>query len=710
MSRPKSGTLSAWLRGGQTVGHTIDMIGEVVRRLFVFVLLWGAFCVFLLNSTTTKDQQTHGVLAAEAKLLDWLGPPLPQKMALHDPTGLREAHPVEEIPDLPWLKPDADYYFRKTFGCFVLWIIGGALLMLGTAYWYIGYGKKKLAERQVRGQTVARVSELITQIEEHNAEQRIAKNRPFHVAARLINVPYPYNTETEHTLLAASPGSGKTVALHTLIQSIRERGDRAVIYDPDLAFITHHYDPETDVILNCFDDRGVGWTPFADAQESHEWAKLAASLYKDPKSDDAYWTNVTRQVFTWTGTVLARREGGCTLAGLLDALFGPLEQLRRLLADTPVAEHLADGSPGRVTSLRSVMIEGIVPLIYLVGKDGDFSIRKWVNYPEVRPGFLFLTAPETHMVTLRPLLGFWADIVISTILNRRAEGVPSHPTWVILEEFVSLGRLDSLADAPQRIRQYGGAIVFCIQQVSQLEDIYGREKARTIIGQCATRLILRANDYGTAQFLSEMLGRRVMHRVVENTSYGAHSIRDGVGIAPREEMEAIWLPEDIMNWPALQGAIAMPNARASGAFPVAPIKFEYRELPERAKGWVPRSGPDPVTTFLARHKPVAPTETAAIAGQSGGPELVEADSEGAESPIVAAEELTAAAGDTPTQRDQEIAQRKALDGEFRREQDRAHAERQAREAGPSARNAGGLADPGIAADVGLDTMLDDREF
>lgn len=710
MARPKSGNLSAWLRGGQTVGHTLDMIGEVVRRLFVFVLLWGALCVFILGSVTTPEQETYGVLATEARILEWIGPPLPQKMALHDPAMGRHTYPVHDIPNIPWLKPDADFYYRKVFLTFILWACGSLLLLLITTYWYTGYGKKKLAEQQVRGQQVARVGDLIAQIEAHNAEQRVAKNRPNHVAARLLNVPYPFGTETEHTLLAAAPGSGKTVALHDLLTSIRARGDRAVVYDPDLAFIAHHYDPDTDVILNCFDDRSVAWTPFADAKESHEWAKLAESLYKDPKSGDAYWTSVTRQVFTWTGTVLSRRDTGCTLAELLEVMFGPLERLRRILAETPVAEHLADGSPGRVSSLRSVMIEGVIPLLYLIGREGDFSIRKWVNHPEQRPGFLFLSAPETHMATLRPMLGFWADIVVSAILNRRAEGVPSIPTWVILEEFVSLGRLDSLADAPQRIRQYGGAIVICIQQVSQLEDIYGREKARTIIGQCATRLILRANDYGTAQFLSEMLGRRVMHRVVENTSYGAHSIRDGVGIAPREEMEAIWLPEDIMNWPALQGAIAVPNARASGAFPVAPIKFEYVDRPVVAPGWLPRTGPDPVTTFLARHQLPAPATPASEVAGEGGTQLVATDKPSDDPQAVSNVDLEPGAGDTPTERDADIVQRRSLDEEFRREQERERAAQLARDpAVPSDKDSPAMVDPGVAADLGLDTFLTDME-
>ena len=87
------------------------------------------------------------------------------------------------------------------------------------------------------------------------------------------------------------------------------------------------------------------------------------------------------------------------------------------------------------------------------------------------------------------------------------------------------------------------------------------------MGQCLNKLILRCSDSETAQIMSETIGERVMHRVSENTSYGANSIRDGVGIAPREEKEPVYLPTDLMNLPSLQGIVRMSNKRAGRPFP-----------------------------------------------------------------------------------------------------------------------------------------------
>jgi hypothetical protein len=300
--------------------------------------------------------------------------------------------------------------------------------------------------------------------------------------------------------------------------------------------------------------------------------------------------------------MLKQRDRIVTLETALNHLFGPTDRLLTLLEGTPAHEHLERSGGPRVASIKSVMVEGVTPLIYLLGEGEAFSIRRWINQERRSPGILFLSAPETHADTLRPLLGFWSEIVVNALLSRKAEGVGLHPTWVVLDEFPSLGRIDELAKGPNRVRKYGGAMVLGMQQISQVQEIYGKDMARTIMGQCLNKLVLRCGDSETAQTMSEILGERVMNRPTENTSYGANSLRDGVSISQREDKEAVYLPTDLMNLPSLQGVIRVTNKRKSGPFPIAPIRFEPDDLPAMAPGFVPRSGPDPVTAFILRAK------------------------------------------------------------------------------------------------------------
>lgn len=606
MARPQKTAFSAWLRGGQTLGHTFDMTVEVLARLVIMSALWGLACLHAVNHYSSEKEQLYGMAALEADILDWIGPPAPQRLSVKHPSGRDLSYPVEIVSKLSWMRPYSDAYRTRFRHGLVFFLIGVVVLGMGSAVWFLEFGREKTKSRQVRGQRVDRVSNVVLEVEQFNASEARRRGIRNHQPARLIGVPFPFETEQEHTLIVGSPGSGKSRAIHDLIESIRARGDRAIIYDAELDFIRTWFDPAGDVILNPFDARSPAWSPYFDAVELPDFEKLAHSLYKSSRTGDPYWTDVARQLFSWTAYVLRQRDPDVRLEDLLRVLFGPTDRLASVLLGTPAHKHVKDGPGPRVGSLESVLVEGVTPLVYLLGGEGRFSIRDWVNAPSGVGGFLFLSAPETHIDSLRPLIGFWSELVVGSLLARHE--TTRQPTWLILDEFASLGRIDKLADGPQRLRKYGGAIVLGLQQVSQVQEIYGAERARTIMGQCATKLILRAQDPETARFMSEQLGRRLVRRMDESTSYGANSIRDGVGLSPKEELEPVALPEDILNLPKFHGYIRLSNARPEIAFPIAPVKFSFGDRRQIAKGFEPVSGPDPVQLFLAavRGEPLKP--------------------------------------------------------------------------------------------------------
>jgi hypothetical protein len=109
-----------------------------------------------------------------------------------------------------------------------------------------------------------------------------------------------------------------------------------------------------------------------------------------------------------------------------------------------------------------------------------------------------------------------------------------------------------------------------------------------------------------------------MRRVDENTSYGANSIRDGVGLIPKEELEPIVLAEDVHNFSALEGMIRVANARATHPFPIAKIKLRYIERPVVADGFK-RSDADPVRQYLSRAQLKGDRPSSGVAGTKPTP-------------------------------------------------------------------------------------------
>lgn len=604
MSRPQHTRFESWLRGGQTVGHTFEMTLEVLTKLLRFVFLPLAIpCLYLVSRLTDGRSQNAFLQASLAHLFAWFGPPAPQTLVLKDPAGGDHPFRVHTADSDPLVALPAQAFCHSLIGALLIWLGLSVALSIIINRHFFDEGQEKVKERQLRGQVSTEIDDLTLQIETFNDQEARRRGVSFYLAPEIVGVPYPMGAEREHTMIVGAPGSGKSVTLHALIDSIRGMGHRAIIFDHQLEFIRDHYRESTDVILNPFDARSPNWSPFFDAKDSPDWAKLGATIFKDPRSGDPYWVNATRQIFSWTGYQLRQRGETPTLDEFLDLLLGPPTKLREYLEGTPAAAHLAglEGGGARVASLLSVMAEGVEPLIYLKGSERPFSIKQWVNAPPASPedgeGFLFLSTPQSHREALKPLLGFWCELAMSAILSRYDDRDPQ-PTWIILDEFHSAGRIDALADAPQLLRKWGGCVVLGFQQVSQLEDLYGRDKARTLVGQCQTKVILRAGDYDTATLMSEQLGRRVLRRVEENTSYGANSIRDGVGLVPKEDYEPVCLPEDVYNFPALEGMIRVANARPTAPFPVARIKVAITPRAPVAPGFVPKSE-DPVKAYLA---------------------------------------------------------------------------------------------------------------
>src|SRR5215468_9615197 len=73
--------------------------------------------------------------------------------------------------------------------------------------------------------------------------------------------------ETKHFKIIGTTGTGKSTAITELLERALERGDRAIIADPDGGYLARFHDRgRGDVILNPFDPRSLRWDPFAEIQ------------------------------------------------------------------------------------------------------------------------------------------------------------------------------------------------------------------------------------------------------------------------------------------------------------------------------------------------------------------------------------------------------------------------------------------------------------
>lgn len=90
------------------------------------------------------------------------------------------------------------------------------------------------------------------------------------------------------------------------------------------------------------------------------------------------------------------------------------------------------------------------------------------------------------------------------------------PVTMHMDEIAQYGRIKDLEVMIAFLRGLGINLWLYLQSDSQLNDVYGEQKAKTIMGNCDTTLFLGSVDYDTCEKFSKVLGNETIE--VETTS------------------------------------------------------------------------------------------------------------------------------------------------------------------------------------------------
>ena len=332
--------------------------------------------------------------------------------------------------------------------------------------------------------------------------------------------------EVKHFKLIGTTGTGKSTAIRELLGAALDRGDRAVITDPDGGYLARYHDAgRGDVILNPFDSRSVQWDPFAEVRAPYDAEQLASSLI--PSTEDASsreWRGYAR---TFLAAVVRRcHEAGRRNAAELWRLIAiaPSVELRPLVANTPAQPFLEPENARMFGSIRSVAGSAAAALEHVQAQRArSFSVRDWIGSGR---GALFLPYQASQIAALRTIIATWVRLAIFETMCDEGNEDTGRRLWLIVDELDALGAIDGLKDALARLRKFGGRCVLGFQSVAQVSSTYGAGEAQTLVENCANSLILRcsASEHGgTSQFASRLIGEREVAR--RSTSRG----RDGSG-------------------------------------------------------------------------------------------------------------------------------------------------------------------------------------
>ena len=421
---------------------------------------------------------------------------------------------------------------------------------------------------------------------------------------------YPKGTESLHTIITGTTGTGKTVLLTNLIEQIRNKGDRAIIYDKMGTFTSRFYNPNKDIILNPLDDRSPYWSIFNEAKNTIDFETIAAALIPDTGSDP-FFTQAARILFSSVASELFKR--GCTSnKELTDKLLKTeLKDSAELVKGTAAQAIIDENNPKTALSVMAVLSANLKSLLHLRETPNEvlnkkhlendslneskvssneskvssnenkiFSIRNWIQNDN-QDGFLFLTSRADQHETLKPLISTWMDISINTLLS--LEQSKDRNVWIIIDELPSLNYLPSLHSGLAESRQFGGRFVLALQLPAQLKSIYGDRKAEATSGLCGTRIILRTPDEDTATWCSNNLGKIETEEVKQSMSFASSESKDTVSLNKSIITKSIVSATEIMNLDNLNAYV-----KFAGDFPITKLTFKYKNYPKIAEKFIER--------------------------------------------------------------------------------------------------------------------------
>lgn len=564
-----------YTRGGQTSLHDIRMWEQITKTL-------GLLCLFLFVGATgllmwtciPSEKLMHALVYYYALLLDWSGKNEVFTLYFNNVPFKQSVLTILKTPYYAYNARQMEIQaLEYAFTGMLISIGAGIMLVL----YFVKRGRNQSQDRFVRGVQRVEPKELVKQL--HKAKDASD--------LKIDAMPLVKNAEVQHMLVHGTIGMGKSQLIMKLLDQLRARGDRVIIYDKGCSFTARYFDTEKDVLLNPFDSRCANWDLWTEAPTETDLENMAASLIPIEGDPQPFFVHAARAVFSASAERM-RQDEDCSLTKLLQFLLtGEFSQMEPYLKGTSAATLMSSRVDKMAISVRSMITTYMRSLRALQGLDkGDkpkFSIRDYIR-DEEQKGWLFISSNGEQHHTLKPLLTMWlstASLALLSLpenLNRRV--------WFICDELPTLHRLPFLTSTLAEGRKFGACFVLGMQNVAQLSDVYGREGAKALFDLLNTRFYFRSPSADIAQFVSAELCKEELDEARESTSYGANTIRDGVSISHQRQSRALVDYSEIMTLEVLHCFLRFP-----GQYPITKIGLQLQKRPEIAAHFEAREMP-----------------------------------------------------------------------------------------------------------------------
>jgi len=392
---------------------------------------------------------------------------------------------------------------------------------------------------------------------------------------------FPKNATKQHIGYIGTTGAGKTQGMMQLFDNFKN--SKKILIDVKGDY-TSTMQQEDDLIFCPYDKRSLGWNIFNDIKTILDIDNIVAALIpENQKVNDPYFDNAARSVLKGILIYLSKEEGADN-ASLWDVVTSPELIIHIVKNDKEACSYMElhigkeEELDKQAKSVLGTMIAHIgVTLEALAKIDGDFSFKEWTKSTQDKRS-IFLLGEESVLTSLLPLYRVAVEIVASELLSMPDDTTGKRELFFWLDELPKLKKVSKVIDLMTLARSKGGRVIYSIQTLKQLSEVYGKEGMYTILDTTNTLFIFRTTD---ANELENILGKQEVLEYSESRTWGPHDMRDGGSHSKQKKTKPLVLASDIQRLENLEFYIK------SIAPDITKAKLQYIGREEKNPKFVP---------------------------------------------------------------------------------------------------------------------------
>lgn len=393
-------------------------------------------------------------------------------------------------------------------------------------------------------------------------------------------IPLSESVLSKHVLYTGTIGTGKTTAMFQLLRQLIDKmneDDVMIVFDTKGDFAKEFYRPGKDVIISSDDKATAYWNIFKEVLingEEHteeNLLEIVNSLFEDKiqKSNAPFFPQAAKEVlYGIMYYIIAQNEcedihnaelyaylRDASINDVVDA-FMSMGDLRGIIDYIYNDGDASEQTQGVYSELRNVTNE------LFVGNfrhKGDFSVREFVR--EKKGRILFIEYDLSIGKVLTPIYKALFDLAIKESLSRsKSEG----NVFFIIDEFKLLPNLYHIDNGVNFGRSLGAKFVVAMQNVQQIIEAYGKEKAYSILSAFGTSIAFRVTDKASIEFVQNLYGKSRKRISYKGLSYSAGTKEEVV----YSEVIGDW---DILGLKTGEAIVSVAD------YDAAPIKFKFKK-------------------------------------------------------------------------------------------------------------------------------------